>query len=119
MRNAQSARRLDSFRRRIAGPRHAPLGENRQSIDHGQPILPLGYRLWPLGYRRRGAAQVFLEWPLPAVASLARDNEIKAGHKGDQLSAAAGFLARICRNSFATAPALFPVPRRQLPAMRE
>ncbi len=43
--------------------------------------------LLPIQHRRAGPAQVFFELPLATAAGLPGDNQIEAGHKGNQLAA--------------------------------
>src|SRR5512133_3572027 len=66
-----------------------------------------------------GTAQVFFESPVTTAAGLARDDQVEAGHKCDELATGAGLFAGISRNALAAATALGAVPRRQFPAVRE
>ena len=54
-----------------------------------------------------------------AAAGLAGHNQIEARYKRNELSAGAGFLARVGRDTRAAASALGPMAGRQLPAVGE
>src|SRR5438067_10023047 len=64
-----------------------------------------------------GPAQVFLKLPLAAAAGLARNDQVEAWHKRDELPAGAGLGARVGGDAFGASTAFASQARGQFPAV--